>query len=319
VRNPAGGEETVGRFIPFHAAGEAYCVGLAAVTNIVLGRSVRPDPDADGRIGRILGNVPVFDLARQLGRATHTVPATSKVLIFAEEETSWGLRIDRVTRSFEVAPEGIFRLPLVLQRGPGRFFESIVTAGGAVSLGLSPRRFRPQAAGGVDAIWEREWSGSVAEEIARASRAAPAGRAAEVRRRRGPGAALMFRLPNREHPLAATRFCVSVTQVADVMEAAPPIRVPGAQAAVEGMINWRNRPVSLIDLGGTLGSPSLGRPAGSWMLILRGSLADEYLAIAVEPGIRFQQLPLAAAPQAAGESLSLLDVDTVLSRLAEPS
>ena len=94
--------------------------------------------------------------------------------------------------------------------------------------------------------------------------------------------------PN-ERPLV---FGLSITQVLEILEPLSVIAVPVSPPYVLGLVNWRNRPVPVIDLNIRLG---IGLPSfdeNSRLLIARTSFDGELVGFHIKPNVTVQSLPI---------------------------
>lgn len=90
-------------------------------------------------------------------------------------------------------------------------------------------------------------------------------------------------------------FALSISQVPEILNPVPLTRVPVAPPFVLGLINWRDRPVPVIDLDWRLGlRNALGGDTGrTRLLIARGRRPDALVGFLIHPSVRTLRLPIA--------------------------
>lgn len=255
-----------------------------------------------GWLPRREGDIPVFGLARLLGRASgDALRAASRIVVLnspTAEDQPWALLVDRVSQVIQAPMERVAPVPPAVVNPAKAHFEGVIRLGGALTLLLSPARLHPDA---------------VPRVIPPAAARAPAFQGREqapaTHRDRGQGQIVVFRTTPPRPGERAIAYGLSITQVPEILRPLSLIPVPGAPGFVLGLANWRDRPVPIVDLDARLGLASeAGVSAnGRTRLVIardRGAGDREMLAgFLIRPAIRTLRLPL--AHQASDRVLSL--------------
>ncbi len=106
---------------------------------------------------------------------------------------------------------------------------------------------------------------------------------------------MIFSTRQAESDEPALSFGLSITQVTEVLRPRPLIPVPTAPPFVLGLINWRDRPVPIIDLDARLGSTASPKsPANghSRLIIARSVGRDAFVGFPIQSVVRTLPLPL---------------------------
>lgn len=205
---------------------------LARVAGVERGEKIHPDPDAPGAVGRVTArgeNWPVYPLAWWLG-ADAGDPGRGQVVLLDSPRGKIGLAVDRVSQAARVERGRVFPPPA-----------SAGTAGGLVSgvvlfdsgplLVLDPDHLDPT-------------NPLPACEVARP--APPARRAARPAKPANRLLALAWgELPGPTR--RAVALGLPTPSAIEILPAVPPAAVPAAEDHVRGVVEWRGRPLTLLD------------------------------------------------------------------------
>lgn len=94
----------------------------------------------------------------------------------------------------------------------------------------------------------------------------------------------------------------------------PATRLPGAPAAVQGIVNVRGHIVTVIDLGALIGAEANGR-AGSLILVEHG---NRVVAFAVEEVLDVHRVPLDRLQPASDTGLRVVGAQAVIDEGEQP-
>ena len=282
------------------------------------------------------GDIPVFSLASRLGRSPLPPPppegggsALQRIIVLnpplsppqaegREEEQPWGLLVDRVSQVIQIPADHVVPLPSVVVNSRN-YFKGVIKLDEELILFLSPERLHPDA------------PPSVSKPIEAGLASAPKSPTARARgQRRSHGQIVIFSITEPYLVERALSFGLSISQVLEILEPLPMTPVPAAPAFVLGLVNWRDRPVPVIDLANRLGLAGLARSNanGRTRLMIardkdhvlpvrssegnalkRGSNQGTLVGFLVRPEIRLLRLPIAHQP-----SSRPLTLDRVLTR-----
>jgi purine-binding chemotaxis protein CheW len=305
------------RLVRCEVGGASFCLDPARVRSIRRSDQLEPTPPpgspgppgaANAAGGRPLGWLPdeggpiaVYSLAARLGASLLPPRAAGPVIVLDAGPEPWGLMVDRVSRTAEVAPAA--RLPLPpLARDPARgWFDGVAALPDRLALVLAADRLHPAAraartAEGVEGAAADGGAGAEAgpspPEGAPDPTAAPSPSAAGANG--GPGRIVLFSTsPGGEAPVL---FALTLAQVQEIARPQPLTRVPGAPPYLLGLARWRDEAVPVIDLSLRLGGGPSFFEGESRLLIARGARVPRRLGFPVRTEIRALALPLPNRP-----------------------
>lgn len=285
------------RALKCYAGGQPYCLDIGDVISIERGEKVVPDFEPDGPrgwIGQDETRMPVYGLADLL----HVSPLAGEFgsVLVVDRERPWGLAVDRVAR-LETGAATLQPLPAPAA-GPGTScFRGVIAEGDSLTLWLAPEFLRADAA--PPAAAKREAPGP-----ATAVAAAPATGPARAKAR-----LLLFSPPNRIAGSApggqASRllFGISYSQAIEIVSGVRYTPVPGAPHHVLGLVPWRSRSVTVVDVGALLGLAPAAARADGQIVIVRSPRWQSLIAIPVGGGVHTRTLPLPHGPCPPGITL----------------
>jgi|GEM_PF-1222274 len=275
------------------------------------------------------GDIPVFDLAGHLGRSSSSreVNAQQRIIVLpspvpftrgkADEGRPWALLVDQVSQVMQISEDRFQPLPWIVTNPTTNYFEGIVRLEDTLILLLSPEWLHPNAPAAHETT-------SQAPQEQAAQHLAQNGRAKAIDlsipplpQQDGPanskgGRIMVFSTAKAEPDDRPLSFGLSITQVPEVLRPLPLIPVPAAPPFVLGLVNWRNRPVPIIDLDARLGlkrDPGLSSNGQSRLMIARGTGQNALVGFFIRPAVQTFSLPIAHRP-----TTRTLAVDSTLVR-----
>jgi chemotaxis signal transduction protein len=324
------------RFIRCGSADESYGLDMSWVRSIQRTDRFRRNPaareESSAPVGWLPGNegdIPVFSLARRLGRSSDGDSALQRIVVLypaEEEKQTWALLVDRVSQVISIPAERAVPLPPVVVNPAADYFQGVIRLGDELILFLSPERLHPEwqstrlsgsnfhAQSGQQSAYERLDYGPAGATLDLPSlqplRSIPSEASGPTSQVGGRGQLMLFstaRLPSGERPVS---FGLSISQVPEILVPLPLVPVPEAPAFVLGLVNWRDRPVPVLDLDARLGlAPKADRPGdGQARLIItrdkgcapvrseegdRGRVLGGFI---IQPAVRTMRLPIAHQP-----------------------
>jgi chemotaxis signal transduction protein len=315
------------------------------------GESVEPSGHSPvGWLPDERGDIPVFSLASRLGRPSEKGSALQRIVVLdpphewggVEGGQPWALLVDRVSRVIQVPADRVVPLPPIVVNPSADYFQGVIKLDEELILFLAPERLHPDAslppappqaggsegrpqAGGSEGRPQAEGSegrpqaegseGEAREAASPSSRPPTVGAGGQ---RRSHGQIVVFSIAE-SHPAEQTlSFGLSISQVPEILQSLPMIPVPAAPAFVLGLVNWRGRPVPVIDLARRLGLAPEAAPSanGRTHLIIARDKSDvlpvpnpaegdsskeqsnqgALVGFPVRPAIRVLRLPIAHRP-----------------------
>ncbi len=221
------------------------------------------------------GDIPVFSLESQLGRSSLAPLSTEggsgasrRIVVLnpppsppqagrSERGRPWALLVDRVSQVIQIPADRVVPLPPIVVNPSADHFKGVIKLDEELILFLSPERLHPDAS--LSAGRPVREAASPSPDPILSTRSPTA--SAEGRRRRH-GQIVIFSIAEPHPGERALSFGLSISQVPEILEPLPMIPVPAAPVFVLGLVNWRDRPVPVIDLASRLGlAPEANRPA----------------------------------------------------------
>lgn len=259
------------------------------------------------------GAVPVFSLADLLGRPSKKRNALQRVIVLnpspspspAEEsggETQtdgrgpWALLVDRVSQVIQVPADRIAPLPPIVVNPSAAYFENVLKLDQELVLLLSPQGLHPQPK-----ISNPQSPPSPLSSLSPVLQSPPSPLQSKAR---GRGQIVVFSTAEPQPGEQTLSFGLSISQVPEILSPLPLTPVPAAPDFVLGLVNWRDRPVPVVDLTTRLGLAAF-RPPGQTRLIIardRGLVPSSspgetntgtLVGFPVRPATRLLRLPVA--------------------------
>jgi len=213
----------------------------------------------------------------------------------------WALLVDDVSRVIQIPADRLVPLPPIVVNPSADYFKGVILLNGRLTLFLAPERLHPDSLPNA--------SGPVREAKSPDPTSSPSTRsgttgAEGARRTRGQVLVFHTTEPDRaEHTLA---FGLSISQVPEILGSLPVTPVPGAAAFVLGLVNWRGRPVPVIDLDRCLGFGSSLADGRTRLVIARDTGRpgkSTWIGFPARPAIQLLRLPVLHEPSS--RSLSI--------------
>ncbi|MEW6735269.1 MAG: chemotaxis protein CheW [Acidobacteriota bacterium] len=267
----------------------SYGIDLAYIQSIQRGELLQWNREKDGPIGWLAtrqNRIPVFSLALQLKGELPLGKPTGLILVLNSKPRQWALMVEQLLGIVEV--EKIHKLPAVANNSGLNFFKGVVISGERMLLYLDPDHLHPEAMAN---------SYRQAQKIVSLPRRPKAANSngnsdkAETKHNTGKGRIMLFDIDTSN--AQSVLFGLSVTQVCEILSPLPLISVPGSPDYILGLVNWRDRPVPIIDLNARLGLERSSLLANDRFLIARSSTNNEWVGFAIQSNIKMQDLPIA--------------------------
>jgi chemotaxis signal transduction protein len=252
------------------------------------------------------GTVPVFSLADLLGRPSKKSNALQRVVVLnpspfpspveeSERETQtdgrgpWALLVDRVSQVIQVPADRIATLPPIVVNPSAAYFENVLKLDQELVLLLSPQGLHPQ---------------SPPSPLSSPSPVLQSPPSSLQSKASGRGQIVVFSTAEPQPGEQILSFGLSISQVPEILSPLPLTSVPAAPDFVLGLVNWRDRPVPVVDLTTRLGLAA-SRPPGQTRLIIardRGLVPSSspgetntgtLVGFPVRPATRLLRLPIA--------------------------
>ncbi|MGH7808066.1 MAG: chemotaxis protein CheW [Thermodesulfobacteriota bacterium] len=264
-----------------------YCMDMSSVGSIMRLDSLKPNPEDKEPAGWLLMNresVPVFNIAKRLGQSMVGDPNTGRIVVLDAKPNPWGFIVDRVLGVIQAEEENVFPMPSALQSPSSDFYNGVIKLEDELILYFSPERLNPQK----DSSSEERKKERRKQEFIRPKSVASRHNQTSTKERRILFFYTMDSRPN-ERPIV---FGLSITQVLEILEPLSIIPVPVSAPFVLGLVNWRNRPVPVIDLNVRLGIGLHSFESISRLLIARTQSNGELIGFHIKPNVSVQSLPI---------------------------
>jgi len=279
------------RYIRCTVGSEIYALDMTSVYSIQRSDNLQLEMAANNtQVGWFNirdASVPVYSLANCLGYTRQTnLTGQRIVLMNALPGTTemWALAVDQVSQVYITTAQALRQLPAVLCAGLERYFRAVLCAGDDLILMLEPAGIHPDRPLMAPAIFQPTRDRELSDVIS-------AGGAAVGGRRGQQQQLIEFALPEVKDDY---KFALSITQVLEILAPLPVIPVPGAAPFILGLINWRNRPIPLVDLTRRFVMTSVGDPAAHRLMIVRDASKkqEQIFGFFVHPSIHMLRLPV---------------------------
>jgi len=279
------------RYIRCTAGDETFALDMDAVYSIQRSDNLQYDPLAPAAIGWFPlrdERVPVYLLSERLGMSKNGQSAAGRVVLMSPlpgQVAMWGLAVDQVSQVFTTNLEALSPLQAALCTGSDRYFSAVLRQADNLYLMLEPASLHPDRSVSVA---PKHYQHSLASQLS----------ANPVQHFSGVGSAqtqqkqlIVFSLPGVEEGL---QFGLSITQVLEILAPLPVIGLPGAPDYILGLVNWRDRPVPLVDLPVRLGLAASAEPGSPRLMIVRDASRkqDQIFGFLVRPNIQMLRLPV---------------------------
>ena len=289
------------------------------------------------------GDIPVYHLGSRLGCSTMDTrspfkegqggglqriivlnpPFFSQQKINNGEEGLWGLVVDRVMQTIQIPRDLIMPLPPIIVNPTADYFNGVIRLEEQSFLLLAPERIHPDAQ--ISSRREPSRTNEYGSEIEEAmleevDRVPKSGHldSSPGNNAQRPGQIVMFTLQDHHSHEKGLSFGLSISQIPEILDDLPLIPVPSAPDFVLGLLNWRDRPVPLIDLPARFNLSSRYNPTSngrSRLLIVRDKYQNGSVscpndgriykkgftkgvlgAFLIQPSIRILRLPIEHQP-----------------------
>jgi purine-binding chemotaxis protein CheW len=264
---------------------ETYGLEMGCVRGIERGDRVQWADNADGSVGTLLeedGNVPVFSLAKLLGRPFQNRGSQLSAILL-QVPRPWALLVDRVSQVSQVATDCVGAVPFALSGKHAEKFHAVVRHEGELLLLLSPDRL-------LDSGPAEEPQPSKRRQGKRPPFQHLAGDPASIPPHQGQ--LILFKPLATLRPGRPISWALSIAQVLEILDAPPLVPVPSAPDFVLGLASWHDQSVPVLDLARCLGLPSSQTEVRPRLLVACGSDPSQQLAFQVKPSIRILRLPV---------------------------
>lgn len=279
------------RYIRCTTGSETYALDMASVYSIQRSDNLHLEPVAENTIGWFPAReerAPVYSLAESLGHRKQMNNAGQRVVLMNPlpgATVVWALLVDQVSQVFTTTPEALSSLPAALCAGTERYFRAVLHAGDELLLMLEPAGIHPvkPLATTIHLPAASDVTPSIGNE--------PIKLAEPARKNRPLKQLIVFALPGEKEPL---QFALSITQVLEILAPLPVIPAPGASPYILGLVNWRSRPVLLVDLTRRFNLANDSDPSMSRLMIVRDTSKkhEQVFGFFVHPIIHMLRLPV---------------------------
>ena len=257
------------------------------------------------------GDIPVFSLARRLGRQPSSMEITAQQRIIVlpspipftrgrvEEGRPWALLVDRVSQVIQISGDCFQPLPRITVNPTANYFEGVIRMEESLILFLSPEWLHPDAT--VAETPPQTFQAQTTQDFTKNGLT----KTKEVKRRQNgwanpkSGRIMLFSTTKADSDDQPLSYGLSITQVSEVLRPLPLIPVPAAPSFVVGLVNWRKHPVPIIDLDSRLGleyDPNKKSNRKSRLMIARGTNQNTLVGFFIRPDVQTLQLPIAHRP-----------------------
>jgi len=283
------------RFIRCWAGERPYALDMEWVRSIQRVDQLERSAGTRGEIGwlKTAGmRVPVWALSERLETAVSEESALQRVIVLNDAVRPWGILVDRVSQVTAVTPSNSFPMPKLAINPEKPYFSGVLLWQDALLLRLKPDALHPDAA--IASVVDVERAAMPMAANGKVEMVGENGRLSTDE----SGQIVVFKLPIRPQESGDLSFALSITQVPEVLDPMPMIPIPNAPSYVNGLINWRNRPVTAIDMGEWLGlTDKMEKHGRLRLMIVRTMESGALIGFLTRPSIQILRLPLPHHPR----------------------
>lgn len=279
--------------------GLSFCIDSSKVKTVVPVRDLWRNTLSEEPLGWVRYeevDVAVYSLGNRLNTRKGGVNSQGSVIVLEHLPMRWGLAVDEVNESFEVASDQVFPLPAIALPPAGKptLIEEVVVLDETPGESLQVRDSKFSTVLHIDP--ERLHPSTPQQQPVRPLNYARLGPRPAVFPAPAQAHILAFKLFNPDPHLVPLLFGLSLTQVLEIRRIPRLTPVPGPGPHVLGMINWRDRPVCVVDLGLMLGLAPIKFELVTRLLVARGSKTAQIVGIPVTADLRGGSLPIPHQP-----------------------
>jgi len=235
--------------------------------------------------------VPVWSLSERLETAVSEQSSSQRVIVLNDAVRPWGILVDRVSQVTTVTTSESFPMPKLAINPEKPYFSGVLLWQENLLLRLAPDALHPDAAIAPLLAAERVATPVVMNGKSDAGEENGGLLTAQT------GQIVVFKLPIRQQESNDLSFALSITQVPEILDPMPMIPIPNAPSYVQGLINWRNQPVTALDMGDWLGLADKTEKHGRLrLMIMRTMESNTLIGFLTRPSIQVLRLPLPHQP-----------------------
>ncbi|NIP38847.1 MAG: hypothetical protein GWM89_07280 [Candidatus Dadabacteria bacterium] len=230
-------------FLNTQIGDSSFFVDMSWVQSIERTDNLHKQPGAANIIGTIefeRNNLNVFSFAGLLNLQSKPQDnVTERVVIIKKQNIRMGLVLNSVAGIVEVGTDSVFAMPQIANSSLSSFFENIAISDSDLFLCISPNFMAGQDEIDIPVDLNQDFG---AEENQSKTDKNGAHDTA------GSNQILLFKVLDKAGAMSEYVFGMSISQVLQILEPQKILDVPCSPDFVYGLINWRNRPVPVIDL-----------------------------------------------------------------------
>ena len=271
------------RMIQCSVGKTAYFVDTSGIRGIQRSEGFSLDDSGNGPDGWLTGRrtrVPIFFMAGRLGQPNIAVDRPGAILIIDGKPDLWGLAVDRASQVIEVEGDSVLRIPPAVGEAALGIFQGVVRLADNLALFVSPERLHPDFPAGSSVPTMP--TGSPPRTTSENGTLEAA-----VRHQR----LIAFTLTNEQVTSEQLIFGLSITQVSEMLEPQPLLRVPNSSPSMLGLVRWRDRVVPVVDLGALIGLPATRYEACERLIVCRAPDTGEFFAILASNNVWGEGVP----------------------------
>ncbi len=265
----------------------SYSIDMSRVKGIHGYENFTPSEDESslGSLQKDGRDLPVYSLSGRIDPAS-SMPrdlSNSRFLII-DDTHRWCLVVTEVVGVIRRESDEIYPMPMYAQDQELALLKGVVRERGKWIFYLSVDRIHPDA----KPITFREKNIAVNKQ-----NNLPTQRLESS----ASGKLLFFSTTDFSFDERKLMFGLSITQVPQILESLPIIPIPTSPGYVLGLVDWRERPIPVIDLNLRLGFETQSdNSKKKRLLIARSTISDELVGFMVQPNVSVRNLPLPHRP-----------------------
>jgi len=238
-----GDNESSRTFLNTKIGDNSFFVNMSWVQSIERTDNLTKQPGNNNIIGSLTferANIDVYSISDLLEiKPEDQDIMTERVVIIRKENMRIGLLVNSVSGIVEIQSDLVFDVPSIANSSLSNLFESIAISDNDLYLSISPDFLSAQ---------KEQLSHLEDDKASDLITKSPAHQNGDATGGAGSNQILIFKILDSNAEMSKYLFGMSISQVLQILEPQEIIGVPGSLDFVYGLINWRNRPVPVIDL-----------------------------------------------------------------------
>ncbi len=264
-----------------------YFVNMSWVQSIERTDNLNRQPGSGNIIGALSierTSIDVFSFSSLLNlEQTEEDVVSERVVVIKKQDIRMGLLVNSVSGIVEVQQDLVFGIPRIADSNVSDYFDNIAISEDQLYLSISPDFIAGRLS---DNTIDSEVNETILTQTNKVDQNGTNGRTA------GSNQILLFQMLDEVGKLSEYVFGMSISQILQILEPQKILEIPGSPDFVYGLINWRNRPVPVIDLYKRIGFKNSKITDQTRFVVARTLTGGHIVCFPVYFDVNVKKLPL---------------------------